>query len=740
MKNPFLLLFCFFCIIYNASAQSVRPKNFVRCGTTEYYKKLFQAHPELKRKFNENQRKIAQLSKNRAAAKMEDFIDTIPLVVHVVASSAIQAQVTNAIIQSQVDVLNEDYQGKNADSTRIPAAFKPKFGKSRILFKLAATNMYGEPTNGINRIVSTKTYTESTFDDVKFNSLGGSNAWDPRQYLNIWIVSFGTTGVLGISVFPGDPRDLTYHGFVADYRAFGRGASYLYKEFNKGRTTTHELGHFFNLQHIWADDNGACTGSDFPDNIADDDTPNQADATYGNPDPKGVGKVITDKCSPTAPGIMYQNYMDYTDDSALVMFTKAQQQRMEDALSTSPDRFPLLISTTYQTPKIFVKDSRIRIIESPISTSPLCNPSIAPQIVLRNSGTEALTSVKIIVVLNNGAPVTVNWTGNLAPYTETTITLPVITGNVGTNILSVYTTDPNGGADENVDNDESHVTFEVLGSVILSLKAEETFSSTTFPPPGWSVKNDDKKIGWQRHPTIGKNAPGSAWFNSWNNEDYGSIDDLVTPNYSFKNIDSIFLHFNLAAATYSDPTSTETEMDTLSVLVSKDCGNTFTTVYKKWGSALQTTLTPDKPYDEEFFPTANLWRRDSVNLGTVLGNTEEQFQIYFRVTSNFENNIFLDDIELKTKSLPELLKEQGYLISPNPFKTNFSIWHYKPPTALQYVNIYTSTGQLVWSKKYTGNAEMIITVNLQDLASGVYIVNLGYSDDRKKVSQRILKY
>ena len=207
-------------------AQYDGPK--VRCSTTEYYQNLFQSTPSLKPRFEANQRRLSINSISPSPLRITALDDTITVVIHVVGTASMQSLVTNAVIQSQIDVLNEDYQGKNADSTRIPAAFKPLYGKSKLTFALAGTNPYGEPTNGIVRITSSSTFSLATVDDAKFTTTGGSDSWDPTKYLNIWVVDFGNTGVLGSSVFPGDPRDLRYHGFVCDYRAFGRGASYIF--------------------------------------------------------------------------------------------------------------------------------------------------------------------------------------------------------------------------------------------------------------------------------------------------------------------------------------------------------------------------------------------------------------------------------------------------------------------------------------------------------------------------------
>lgn len=738
-SHLFILLFCFTFCSLTVTAQQPIKRPIVRCGTELYYQQLFRNNASLKQQFELNQKMLARRRVTTQAQRIESLNDTIPIAIHVVADSTIQKLVTDAIIQSQIDVLNEDYEGRNADSTRIPAAFKPLYAKSRLVFQLARTNPYGEPTNGISRKITDDTYNTNTSDNAKFSYSGGEDAWDPSQYLNIWVVSFGESGLLGVSVFPGDPRSITYHGFVCDYRAFGRGAPYLDPYYNKGRTTTHELGHFFNLWHVWGDDGGSCTGTDFPDDSLHDDTPNQTDAVYGNPDPTGTGVVVTDACSPTAPGIMYQNYMEYCDDEAMVMFTKGQQYRMNAALTLSPDRLPLLQSTTYHAAPVYKTDAHIPIVFRPSSGSWQCS-TITPKVMLRNSGTGTLTSVQIVTILNNNTPIVYNWSGRLASYTDTTITLPAITAPTGNNILKIYTQDPNNTTDENSANDTTTVSYIVPTILPLNGLVQEGFNSPAFPPAGWHINNPDGDTTWQYNAAAGYSRPGSAWFNDYNNPAIGRYDDLVMPTYSYQNIDSVFLTFHLAAATYSDPNTTSIPIDTLSVLVSKDCGNSFVTVYKKWGRELQTVSNPDIPVTDAFYPGISQWRRDSINLGNYLATSEAQLQIAFRFSGNYENNIFLDDINLKTIVLPVALKQKGYLILPSPFHTQFGIWHYQQPSDLKAISIYTMTGQLIWQQKFNGNANKFITVNLQRQPAGVYIVRMDYTGTDQPVSERILKY
>jgi hypothetical protein len=147
------------------------------------------------------------------------------------------------------------------------------------------------------------------------------DAWDVGRYLNIWVCNLGN-GILGYGEMPSNIRTNTY-GVVISYDAFGRGGSAI-APYHKGRTCTHEISHCFRLLHIWGDDNNNCSGTDYVM-----DTPNQGDATFGCPNfPQ------TDNCSQSSPGYMYMNYMDYTDDVCMNVFTVNQSTRMFAAINS----------------------------------------------------------------------------------------------------------------------------------------------------------------------------------------------------------------------------------------------------------------------------------------------------------------------------------------------------------------------------------------------------------------------
>ena len=187
---------------------------------------------------------------------------------------------------------------------------------ARIEFKLATTDPAGNPTTGITR-TATATTAFSDDDSVKSAATGGADAWPSDKYLNIWVCPLGG-GLLGYAQFPGGPA--ATDGVVILHSAFGTSGTAA-APFNLGRTATHEIGHWLNLRHIWGDDGTGCSGSDF---VAD--TPNQGGPNYGVPTFPKVS------CGNGPNGDMFMNFMDYVDDSAMIMFTAGQVTRMQATL------------------------------------------------------------------------------------------------------------------------------------------------------------------------------------------------------------------------------------------------------------------------------------------------------------------------------------------------------------------------------------------------------------------------
>ena len=242
---------------------------------------------------------------------------TIPVVFHVIYKTNAQ-NLSDAQLQSQIDVLNEDFRRTNADQNNNWS----QAADSEIEFCLASVDPNGAPTNGIQR-KSTKKRDFRTNDAMKFASQGGIDAWPSGDYLNIWVCNI-SGGILGYAQFPGgNPAS---DGVVLDYAYTGRGGS-AQAPFNLGRTGTHEVGHWLNLRHIWGD--GGCSVDDFVADTPTSDAPNYGCASSHV------------SCSSLD---MVQNYMDYSDDACMNLYTLGQKSRMQSLFAAGGSKESFLSS------------------------------------------------------------------------------------------------------------------------------------------------------------------------------------------------------------------------------------------------------------------------------------------------------------------------------------------------------------------------------------------------------------
>ncbi len=252
---------------------------------------------------------LEQFTRNFRAEQGDKALTTIPVVVHVVYNNATE-NISLAQIQSQIDVLNADFRRLNSDADNV----WPQAADSEIEFCLATVDPNGNATDGVIRRSTSSTSFGTSGNPVKFNSSGGSDAWPAADYMNMWVCDLAG-GLLGYAQFPGGAA--ATDGVVVDYAYFGTIGTAT-APFDLGRTATHEVGHYLNLRHIWGD--GGCGASDFVSDTPDSDASN------------GGCQIGTVSCGTTD---MVQNYMDYSDDACMNLFTEGQKTRMKAALAGS---------------------------------------------------------------------------------------------------------------------------------------------------------------------------------------------------------------------------------------------------------------------------------------------------------------------------------------------------------------------------------------------------------------------
>lgn len=296
------------------------------CHAMENLEQRATSNPKLSSKMAAIEQHTQRVIQSGELGQVRNGVITIPVVVHVMYNNSTE-NISVEQIQSQIDVLNEDYRkevGTPGYNTH------PNGADIGIEFVLANRDPNGNATTGITRKQVSRT-SWGTDDDMKKTSQGGVAAWSSASYLNMWICNIGG-GILGYAQFPGGAASTD--GVVMSPQYFGssdKGSGfYLASGFDKGRTTTHEVGHWLNLRHIWGD--GGCGVDDYVT-----DTPESDAANYGCPSGHK-------SCSTTD---MIENYMDYTDDACMNIFTEGQKSRMLSLFSSGGFRASLLNSNGY---------------------------------------------------------------------------------------------------------------------------------------------------------------------------------------------------------------------------------------------------------------------------------------------------------------------------------------------------------------------------------------------------------
>ncbi len=655
----------------------------------------------------------------------------IPVVVHVIHNGepvGTGTNVSDAQIISQISVLNKDYQRLNSDANKTPAEFLPVAGQFNVQFVLAKQDPEGLATNGIVRVKGTRTSWAQSNDAV----LKSMSYWDSNNYLNLWVTNLvDPNGLIGYAKFPvstilsdlsNSPNDALTDGVVIHYTAFGSiddGAFNLDAKFNKGRTATHEIGHFFGLYHIWGDDSGACTGTDYVD-----DTPNQGDSYNG-------------QC-PVHPKVscgsddMFQNYMDYTNDACMNIFTAGQVSRMVTVLQNSPRRVTLPTSKGATAPVAVAIDLGIKSILSPGTTA--CPGSNTPTIKVRNYGTSVVTSARIQEKVNSVVMETLDFTLNLSNLAETDVSFSALNLSAGSsNQISFEVIQVNLQTDENTNNNIRTLSFTTPQQASLPLL--EIFNST---PANWQIQNPDGLTTWQNVSVPIDGTPNKAMYiNLHGYEDEGAVDRLVSPVMDFSALQSASLKFDRAYAQYPSVTS-----DILRVLVSTNCGADLTQaveIFNKSGTNLATASTTSN----SFTPTTkSQWVTENLSLAQFKGNPN--VQLFFEVQNGYGNNIFLDNVQVLISEIVDI----GLVKINNPSPV-VCLTDPSPSVTLQNLGSQTitsfkvaSTTNGVINSQTFSNVSIIpgdnltVTLNKLSLSPGVNTVRFTLSDPNSSPDAR----
>ncbi|MEJ7627492.1 MAG: zinc metalloprotease [Ferruginibacter sp.] len=281
-----------------------------KCASQEVLEQQLKEDPALAERMRKIESVIDYYESNPTAGRLINGYVEIPVVVNVLYKTAAE-NISATQIQTQIDVLNQDFAATNSDYNNTPATFQSvRAGDTKIKFVLSST---------VRKSTNKKSW--GTNDAMKKSSTGGIDPTNPTTSLNIWSCNMGG-GILGYAQFPGGSA--ATDGVVIDNNAFGNTGTAA-APYGKGRTATHEVGHWLNLRHIWGD---ATCGNDLVN-----DTPVAQSSNGGCPAFPSYGS-----CSSTVP-MMTMNYMDYTYDACMYMFTSGQNTRMQATFAVGGGRY-----------------------------------------------------------------------------------------------------------------------------------------------------------------------------------------------------------------------------------------------------------------------------------------------------------------------------------------------------------------------------------------------------------------
>lgn len=546
---------------------------------------------------------IFQKKKDKNRFRIEEDVFIIPVVVHIVHQGEAVGQGLNlsaAQVYNQIEVLNQDFRRRNIDTLNAPSKFRKVAEDTRMEFVLAQFDPFGVPMKeiGIHRYEGGRSRWGRTDFEKLVKPL---TIWNPDQYFNIWVS--GVSGALGYAQFPigsklkegsewNKPNAELTDGVVVDYLAFGsnreRNAFNLHLKYNLGRTLTHEVGHFFGLIHTSGD--GGCDRDDFCE-----DTPEQAANNY---DCKtGFVSCGTEN--------MVQNYMDYSDDFCMNLFTQQQVLRMRTALENGQRRKTLPQSRVAEKPANGVY-AWFETDKSEICPSQSVKFAQKSVIIGNDINIERITWL-----FPRGNPATStlpNPTVTYAQLGEYDVTLIVQT-NLNTDTLTL--------------KNRIKVTFPQALVVNVQHDFEGAVAKT-----GWATLGS----GWQRVAAggFGNSASSVVLRNEQNTE---KETRLISPNINVENTNVISISFEMSYIANLE------KADSFAIMLSQDCGTSFTTIWKTGGIFMATaqknsfTITP---------------RRSDWKLVTIYVDTRKisVAQIAF-VNLNYRgSSLFLDNINI----------------------------------------------------------------------------------------------
>lgn len=622
----FFFLNSFFLIGQQVNPATGEPLKY--CGTDEAMKALFDNNPGLKAEFDQLQAEAQRnAEKNNSLNPAPLTIYTIPVVVHVLHNYGSE-NISDAQVEDAVNILSRDYQKQNADTATVMAAFQSNIANVGIVFALAQKDPNGNCTNGIDRIVTQETYIGD--DNSKLNQ------WPRNKYLNIWTASTLSNGAAGYSYYPsatvtnpaidGVMILSTYIGSIGTGNA------------STSRALTHEVGHWMNLQHPWGSTNqpGVACGDD-----GVTDTPVTKGWTSCN-----LASATAGVCT-TGVQENIENYMDYA--YCQKMFTAGQKSRMLSALTSSTAGRNNLWSSSNLTATGVTGTPQLCFADFSASTREIC----------------AGSSVTFTDLSWHATPTSWQWdvdNDGTVDYTTQNPTHTYSTPGIYTVKLTV-----SDGVSTKSETKTSYIV--VLGSSATEIpNYSQGFETAGFPYNDCFINfTNGSGPSWTQNTGASYSGTNCLSINNFSSTT-SYVEEAIFPSIDLTGATNLQMNFRVAYAQLAS-----TDASKLRVLVSTNCGQTWTQKYSKSGGSLATAGI----VATSFTPSStSQWRLEAPVISTLAGNNNVRFKFEFTGGPGTGNNIYIDDINITSGNSgiqEEYANEFGFTVSPNPVFENATL-------------------------------------------------------------------
>lgn len=687
-------------------------------------------------------------------AQMANY--TIPVVVHVIHSGqsvGVGFNLSQAQIIDQINILNADFAGTGLNNGNAPAIFAPLKANCNITFCLAQKNPAGvtlaEPgidrVNAVTNGWSTSNYTQAYTD----GTIKPATIWDPTRYLNIWALDLGSS-LLGYATFPaasgntglsGPFGTTTTDGVVILNVAIGSiGSAVSNAPYHKGRTTTHEVGHWLGLRHVWGDAN---CGSDFCN-----DTPTSQTSNFGCPThPYKVGT-----CSGNTTGEMFMNFMDYTDDLCMYMFTTDQRTRIQTTMANGTYRSQLTTSAATlctiapQTPTAVFSMATTGCVGSAVTVTNTTNGTPAPTFVW-----SSIPATGVSFTPNNTASApSINFT------TPGTYSISVAaTNSLGTNAVghSIVISNCTAVCLDTITN------VSPTGTLLVGAAGSDTATPGCSPKAGYIMGSncykDKEKAEYfpvSMYSSIVSPQIKSVIVLFYKDGTKGTGGAAATP-----------VNLKLYNGTMAGgPTGTTTPFATVNANIGNILAVTATNQVTYVGSQPIVYTNPiirpyryvlaspvNAPATNGFFAsitlptaagdTAVIMDDASVTTGTnwELWSTNAWYNLSTAWTGYDASMAILPEMQCGVTGINKnSVLDANVSLHPNPSNGLVNIIATLPNAQNLDITVHNSIGQLVSSTKHTGVTSNVFSMDLSGYANGVYIVTINNGEE--KIVKRLI--